>query len=476
MELAGGTIKGALSWSFLTEFLIKLLQPLSHFLLMLFLAPSEFGIMTSAFVLTSFAQIFWEGGLTKELIRRDEEVEAAANIAFYANVSIATFIYLIAVNLPESLFARFAGGEQISDVVSVMAIYILLGSLCSVHVALLQKKMDFKNWSKIKLTVAIVTPSISIPLAYLGYGVWSLVIGAVIGQAAQVLVTWFVSDWRPALRFGNAKLASEMARFCFWVTLSSLLFWFYAWVDSLIVGLYFGTEELGIYRSASVSAAAGFGILFAPILPVLYSSISANKSSENLSLTANFVISIFIYIAIPLTWALFYLGDILESTFLGEEWAGFGTIFSLLVLKCGYSWIVGANGEFYRSLGRPEIETIVTVVQVIVYLICYLFAVRFGFDTFVQARVGLVLVFLMVHVAVLGNVVNVDIKNIFLKIVLVSLASASIFGAMNFLLQEMLPIVQFMAIGLLLAMVLAVILFLEKNGLFLMVRQFQESS
>ena len=76
---------------------------------------------------------------------------------------------------------------------------------------------------------------------------------------------------------------------------------------------YFGTEELGIYRSASVIAAAGFGILFAPILPVLYSAISHEQIECNLALTAKFVISIIIYIGFRATWR--FSADILEATF-----------------------------------------------------------------------------------------------------------------------------------------------------------------
>ena len=91
------SLTNAISWSFLSETCIKLIQPASYFIFVPMLSPVEMGLMASALVVTSFSQIFWEAGLGKELIRRDENILQAANFAFFTNVTIAIVLSLLII-------------------------------------------------------------------------------------------------------------------------------------------------------------------------------------------------------------------------------------------------------------------------------------------------------------------------------------------------------------------------------------------
>ena len=134
-----------LAWSFLAEFTVKARRLLLTFLLMFFLSPLEMGQMASILMVLSFAQVFCEAGLGKELIRREQNIREAANIAFFASLLIAVFLYLGIQIIPLAVFLSFLRAETVLPL-QISALYLILGSLSSVHIAIMQKQLKFDKW------------------------------------------------------------------------------------------------------------------------------------------------------------------------------------------------------------------------------------------------------------------------------------------------------------------------------------------
>ena len=98
----------ALKWSFLSELASKAIQPIVFVVLARFLTPEDYGVMSSALMVISFSQIFWEAGMSKALIQRQGDVGEAANVAFWINIVmgcvIATVLYLVAGPVARTFF------------------------------------------------------------------------------------------------------------------------------------------------------------------------------------------------------------------------------------------------------------------------------------------------------------------------------------------------------------------------------------
>src|SRR5690606_3989492 len=84
---------------------------------------------------------------------------------------------------------------------------------------------------------------------------------------------WLLSPWRPRAEL-DWKLMGELLQFGKWALLSSLLAWFYAWMDALVVGHYLGSHDMGLYRTGNSLVTMVFGLIFTPLLPVLYALFS----------------------------------------------------------------------------------------------------------------------------------------------------------------------------------------------------------
>lgn len=414
----------ALKWSFLSEITSKAIQPVIFIVLARMLAPDDFGVMSAALMVIAFSQIFWEAGMGKALIQRQTNIEEAANVVFWINIALgiamAGILYATAAPLAQFIFHD----ERVTLVVQVMTIQVILGSVSAVHTSLLQKDMSFRKLFWIRFATVSMPGLASIPLAWSGMGYWALVAGTLAGQVMQAIMLWRTSDWRPSWSF-DTRIAREIGRFGAWVSLSALLAWFYIWADALIVGMYLGSQELGLYRTGNQVAMMLFGLLFAPISPVLYSHLSRMKGEpEQFAKSIEWIINSLTLIAVPVAFIVFALAEPIEAALFGEKWRSVGIVIGAMALMHGYSWVAGMNGEFYRVMGKPSRETIVTAVALVFYLTAYLISVRFGLEAFVWTRTGLAVVALFLHLLVLRSVVKIRLKTIIRNLLVTSLVAA----------------------------------------------------
>jgi len=413
----------ALKWSFLSELAAKAIQPVVFIVLARLLTPEDFGVMTAAMMVIAFSQIFWEAGMGKALIQRQSHIKEAANAAFMINIGlgvlIAGLLYLFAQPIAQTFFQD----DRVTAVLQVMTLQVLLGALGSVQTALLQKEMGFKKLFWVRFATVSLPGLASIPLALNGWGYWALVAGTLVGQFAQVLMLWRMSHWRPGFT-RDSVVTKEIGKFGAWVGATGLLTWFYAWADSMVVGHYLGTVDLGLFNTGGKLPAIVYAMIFGPILPVLYSQLTRMGNDKNkMREVAELSVSVLTIIALPIALFLFIFANHIESLVFGRQWAGLGIVLGLMALMHGFSWIVGMNGEFYRALGKPSYETIVTGGTLGIYLVVYIVVIQYGLEKFVWARLFLALGALFLHLALLKAMLHVDLFEMGRRIFIVSAIS-----------------------------------------------------
>lgn len=463
----------ALKWSFLSELAAKAIQPVVFIVLARLLTPEDFGVMTAAMMVIAFSQIFWEAGMGKALIQRQTHISEAANAAFMINIGlgvlIAGLLYLFAQPIAQTFFQD----GRVTAVLQVMTLQVLLGALGSVQTALLQKEMGFKKLFWARFATVGLPGLASIPLAMSSWGYWALVAGTLAGQLAQVLMLWWMSPWRPGLT-RDSVVTQEIAKFGAWVGATGLLTWFYAWADSMVVGHYLGSHDLGLFNTGGKLPAIVYAMIFGPILPVLYSQLTRMSGDKNkMGEVAELAVSVLTIIALPIALFLFVFANHIENLVFGKQWVGLDIVLGLMAVMHGFSWIVGMNGEFYRALGKPSYETIVTGGTLGVYLVVYIMVIPYGLEKFVWARMFLALGALFLHLALLKAMLHVDLfeigRRIFIvaAISLVAIVSTKV-GAIAATTIEWLQL--FIGCFGSMVLILSSLYFLEKDGVILKIR------
>lgn len=378
-------------WSILGEAATRLIAPAVFLVLARLLTPEDFGVVAGATVVISLCQALADAGLGKALIQRREAVEASANAAFWMALA-ASVVLGLALVIASPVIAGFFGDARIRPVVCVLALQVPLTGLAAVPVALLQRDFAFRELFWVRLLTAGLPALASIPMALADLGYWALVAGTITGQALQCIVLWWRRPWRPTLRIDMA-VARQLLGFGRWTMLSAILAWGYGWLDSLVVARHLGTHDMGLYRIGNTFVAMAFGLAFAPLLPVLYSLFSnpkteGNQLAKSLETTARAIV----LVSVPAAGFIVLFSKPIELQLFGPGWEGLAPILAMLAACHGVAWLVGANGEAYRAMGRPELEAWTMGISLLAYLVGYLLSVGYGLHAFVATRAALVIV------------------------------------------------------------------------------------
>lgn len=375
----------SLKWSVLGEVASRIVGPLVFLVLARILVPDDFGVVAAATVVVSFSQVFWDAGLAKALIQRQEQVAEASDVVFWINLALGG-VLLLGLLATADIIASFFHDPRIAPVLRVLGFQLPLAALAAVHAALFQKDFQFKKLFWIRLIATSFPAMAALPLAMHGAGYWALVAGTLAGQAANTMALWWFSPWRPKFRF-NRSLALDLWRFGYWAMLSGLLGWFFLWMDAIIVGHYLDTHSMGVYRVGNTFVAMAMSLIAGPILPVAYSMFSRTQhdpeKTRRAILLGGKAVAVLI---LPLGFGLFLTGDLVATIIFGNHWPRIGDVIGWLAITQAIAYTVSVKQEAYRAIGRPDVETKIMLVSMAIRLPFYLVSIQFGLMAFIIAR------------------------------------------------------------------------------------------
>jgi O-antigen/teichoic acid export membrane protein len=379
-------IVNASKWSTLAQVSVRVMTPLIFVIVSRLLTPSDYGVFAMAGFVLSFAAVFWTAGLTKTLIQKHDDINSSANICFWTNLLMGVLIYAIIFFSSRSIAILFKDA-RIEEVLKVTSLVIIISSMCSVQTALFQKALNFK----ILFWTTVITTGLpafaSIPLAYLGYGYWALVAGQIVGNVAQLIVLWLASDWRPGFEY-SITVAREMFSFSAWVMGEDILTYLNTWIDSIILGVYMGSYDLGLYRTGTMLVLLIFGCLIQPVLPVLYSSFARIKEdTEKVKSMMLKATKIIVFYVLPASLGLYIVAKPISSLILGPKWHGVENVIAICAIASCLVSMIQANSEAYRAIGHPEANAKLQLVMLIICLPCYLWAAPRGLQAFLRMRI-----------------------------------------------------------------------------------------
>src|SRR5690606_1995968 len=117
-------------------------------------------------------------------------------INLFASITIFTVLFFIA-----PLIAKFYEQHKLVALIRVLALIFIINSFSYVQEARLAKEMNFKKLTYIQLPSSIAAGIISVIMASLGYGVWSLIVLQLAGRLLFAIQIWIHSNWKPLTAF-----------------------------------------------------------------------------------------------------------------------------------------------------------------------------------------------------------------------------------------------------------------------------------
>ncbi|MGA2666609.1 MAG: oligosaccharide flippase family protein [Patescibacteria group bacterium] len=394
-------------WSFLGELANRLISPFITLILVRILSPDIFGIFGAVMAIFLLLETFADLGITKALIRMDKKkFLKSADTAFWALISFSVFLYLI-IFILSPLVANFYHTPIVKTLMRILALDSFLPG--AVFSANLQRNFKF-NKIFISGGLSLIIPGlVTIPLALLGYGIWSFVIGNLVSSLINFLYIFYVSGWRPKLNF-KFNIAKSLIRSNFWIISENILLWFFPYGEFVIVGHYLGTQTLGLYQTAFSVLNLFFGIAIGHSIPVSYALFSKVRSDQpklrNLIMKITQLIGT---ISFPLGIAISLLAQPLSTYFFGQRWLGIETIIAILGIRAAFGFLLVAMPEALRAMGRADINVKLGIIGMFYFVPFYLITIRYGIRIFALSTILIMLIDMLIFMIVINKVLKIKI-------------------------------------------------------------------
>ncbi|HFE51899.1 MAG TPA: MOP flippase family protein [Bacteroidetes bacterium] len=236
------------AWTGLAKFSVQGLQFLLTIILARLLVPDDFGVIGMASVVTTAIAMVNERGLTAALVQRPDLEERHLSSSFWASLVFGGFLFL-AVVVAAPFVAGFFHKPVVRPVLIVMALGFIIGAFGLVQKALLTRHLDFRKLALLEIVSVTSSGVVSVVLAFLGFGVWSLVWGSVLTQLVQTILLWLFVSWKPRLLF-DWQAFKGLLTFGANVLGTNVAVYVNTNVDYVVVGRTLGSEPLGYYTIA----------------------------------------------------------------------------------------------------------------------------------------------------------------------------------------------------------------------------------
>jgi PST family polysaccharide transporter len=341
------------------------------------LDPEAFGLVTLASVFTTFVDIFVEQGFSAAIVQRADLEREHLDTAFW--ISVSTGILLTAGGIAASgLVAAFFEEPRLAPILRWLSISFILSALSSTQIAILQRKLAFKNLAARSLAATTVSGIVSVSLALAGFGVWSLVAQNLVRELAAAIVLWWSSDWRPGFNVSK-KHYKELFTFGVSIVGNNALTNLVRRSDDLLIGYFLGPTLLGYYTVGYRLLLLIVRVVTGITNTVAFSTFSRLQHQPERMRRAFYNVTQYTsLLAFPIFIGLAALAPELVPALFGEKWAPSIPVMRILALIGILQSVLFFNGSVIRASGKPSWELGITLLNAVFSVIGFLLAVRWG--------------------------------------------------------------------------------------------------
>jgi PST family polysaccharide transporter len=352
-----GTLRHSLTWAFARSWGQRGIATFFTFALAAILGPYDFGVVAMALVYIALVELVLEQGVATTIIQRKELAPEHLDSAFWLNI-VCCLVLAAASVAVSGWWASVNNVPELERVIDVLSLILVIEGLAIVQQALLQRRLEFKKLAVRWNLAALVGGSVGISLAIAGAGVWALV-GQQLGmQASALVLLWFVSDWRPRLRFSR-RHARQLLGFSADVFVANVGAFVWRRADVLLMGLFFTPIAVGLYRLADRIVDIALELTAQPVGTISLPHLSrAQDDPEGLRRSVASCIRMTLLTTVPTMFILgacsYYILDLI-----GSEWTSADDALMFLALIGIGKALVILTGPLLFAVARPRLRAVI---------------------------------------------------------------------------------------------------------------------
>jgi lipopolysaccharide exporter len=346
----------------------RLIGLLSTLILARILVPADFGIVAMASIVVAFIDILFDLGVNVALIQKRHPEPSFYDTAWTLRLIQSAVVAAIVFALSDYA-GRYYGDPRVPLVVQCMAAGILITALENIGIISFQKNLDFASDFKFTFAKRIVSFAFTIGLTLITGNYWGMVMGAIAGRLAGVVLSYAMVRRRPRLSLRDFSAIFSVSQ---WVLVRNVSQYLNGNLHVVLVGGFGNAAQTGGYTLANeVSNLPGTELL-APINRVLFPAFVRVK--DNLQELIQLLLraqGIQVLFTAPACVGLALTAHEFVPLVLGEQWRFVVPLIQILALS-NIIQAIGSSGNYVLiTIGKMRLLAIISWVQIIAFCIGY---------------------------------------------------------------------------------------------------------
>jgi O-antigen/teichoic acid export membrane protein len=346
------------------------------------LTPSEYGLVTVAWVAPNLLQNFRNWGINSAIIKYTAQYRAEGNIANLKNVILAGWLFELLMGVALSLILYLLSGylaisvfnrPELEPLLQVISFTIFTGALLITAQSVFTGFEQMEYYSFTLLVRALFKAGLAPLMVIFGFGV----LGVIVGSTAGLLIAGVISVGIMyfAIRKKFQRPTGErpsfladlriMLKYGLPLSIGTILFGVRAQFFNFLLAVYVSDALIGNYQVA-VNFAVLISFFSMPILTVLFpafSKLNAENETETVQRVFQFSVKLSAFLVVPAAATVIALSVPAISTLFGTQYE-FAPLY-LVLNAISYLYSAFGNlsvGSLINSQGRTRVSLMFSLV------------------------------------------------------------------------------------------------------------------
>ncbi|MEL5892902.1 lipopolysaccharide biosynthesis protein [Bacteroides sp. GD17] len=379
------------------------------------LTPQEFGVVAIATVIITFLSMLCQMGIGPAIIQfkdlTTDDLDDIFSFSFYVGLLLALFFFFGSWSI-----ASFYNVEQLVEVCQILSINVFFSAINMVPNALMFKDKRFKENAIRTLILQVLTGVISVTAAFIGFGLYALLITPVFTAIGMFLYNRhfypvqfkFFFSLKPILRIFSYSSYEFLFEFFNYFSRN---------LDKLIIGRYLSAVELGYYEKSYSLMQLPMSNVPAVINPVLQPVLKDLHNQKELLADKYLKITRLIaIISFPIGFIFWGMADEIIYVFFGNQWTPAAGTLAILSLSLPLQMIQSTSGAIFLICSETKKQFYVGIRNTIITVVSFIIAAFFfkSIEAIAWAwTISLLINFVITYSIIYRYVLNVKIVSFF---------------------------------------------------------------
>ncbi len=335
------------------------------------LDPTVYGTVALVTIFTTIMQVFVDSGMGNALIQKKDADDLDFSSVFYFNMAMCSVLYLI-MFFAAPFIASFYRMPELTAIVRVLSFVVVISGVKNVQQAYVSRHLMFKRFFFSTLGGTIGAAVIGIAMAYLGFGVWALVVQMLFNAAVDTTILWITVKWRPKKMFSFQRLKSLFS-YGWKLLASSLIDTVYNDLRQLIIGKKYSSGDLAYYNQGKKFPQLIVTNINTSIDSVLLPTMS--KAQDDMAAVRSMTrraIKTSTFLMMPAMIGLAVCAEPLVQLILTEKWLPCVLFLRIFCITYAFYPIHTANLNAIKAMGRSDLFLKLEIIKKTVGIIAIL--------------------------------------------------------------------------------------------------------